>query len=80
MAEWLQVGLMWYDGNPKSGLASKVEKAVARYREKYGHAPNACLVHEGALEKDMDCCGVRVVAAPYILPGHFWVGVSEKVQ
>ncbi len=78
MTERLQTGLLWYDGNPKTELASKVEQAVARYRQKYGQAPNACLVHEGELEREIDCCGVRVAAAPYVLPGHFWVGISEK--
>jgi hypothetical protein len=79
-AERLQVGLLWYDGDPKRDLTSKVERAVSRYREKFGRAPNACYVHEGALERELDWNGVRIVGAPNVLPDHFWVGIAGATK
>ncbi len=75
MAERLEFGLLWYDGDPKSALTSKVERAAARYLAKFGQRPNACFVHTGSLERELDWQGIRVMEAPNVLPNHFWVGV-----
>lgn len=78
--ERLQVGLLWYDGDPKRPLTTKVERAVSRYREKYGRSPNACYVHQDALERNMEWQGVRIVGVPNVLPDHFWVGVAGAAR
>ena len=44
----MQIGLMWYDDDPRKTIEMKIEQAATRYREKYGHAPNACYVHPTA--------------------------------
>jgi len=77
MAERLKVGLLWYDGDPKRGLTSKVEQAVARYRRKFGRPPNICFVNQGSLEREVDWQGIRIKGAPNVLPNHFWVGIAE---
>jgi hypothetical protein len=38
-------GMLWYDNNPKTALAAKIKQAADFYRQKYGVAPNLCLVH-----------------------------------
>ncbi len=77
MAASLAFGLLWYDGDPKSPLTSKVERAAARYLAKFGRRPNACFVHAASLEREIDWQGIRVAGAPNVLPNHFWVGVAD---
>ncbi len=78
MANCLEFGLLWYDGDPKSALTSKIERAVARYEAKFGRRPNTCYVHQASLEQEMHWQGVRVLGAAFVLPNHFWVGVAER--
>ena len=73
----MRSGLLWYDGDAKTPLASKIERAVARYQARFGQRPNACYVNPASLERETECHGVRVVGAPNILPGHFWVGIES---
>ncbi len=77
MAERLSFGLLWYDGDPKKALTSKVEQAAARYQGKFGRRPNACYVPHASLERELDWQGIRVMAAPNVLPGHLWIGVAD---
>ena len=42
-------GMLWFDNNPKTNLASKIKQAAEYYRQKYGAAPNLCLVHPSML-------------------------------
>lgn len=79
-AERLQVGLLWYDGDRKKALAAKVEQAVARYRDKFGHSPDTCYVHEDSMEDELVCGSVRVVGDRQVLPDHFWVGVAGAAR
>ncbi len=78
MAGFLDYGLLWYDADPKAPLTSKVERAVARYEQKFGRRPNACYVHRSNLTEEMEWQGIRVVGAPNVLPHHFWVGVVKS--
>jgi len=81
-------GLLWFDSDPKRGLADKVLRAAARYRDKYGDWPNTCFVHPRALEGVPEVatehvirrleCEVRVLAASNILRHHFWLGVRRE--
>lgn len=74
----MKVGLLWYDDDPKRALEEKIARAVQRYREKFGRLPNTCYVNPATLGEAVPRFGrVRVVAAPNILPHHFWIGVSE---
>ncbi len=82
----MEIGLLWYDGDPKRPLEDKVGQAVARYREKYGRWPNTCFVHprlvgEWAADGLLLACQarsrettIRVLPAANVLVHHFWVG------
>jgi hypothetical protein len=74
----MQIGLMWYDDDPRKTLDAKIEQAIARYHEKYGHAPNACYVNPAAVAIENRHNGMRVIPARTIRPGYLWVGVEEK--
>jgi hypothetical protein len=82
----MKEGLLWYDDNPKRDLAEKVERAVRRYRQKFGTPANVCYVHPSTLagtallEGVWEVDGVCVAPLPSVLRHHFWVGREEKRQ
>ena len=84
----MEVGLLWYDSDPRRALEDKIERAAQRYREKYGRWPNTCYVHPKAVNghsgQDLRVpfrsqdrrAKIRVVSAPNVLLHHFWLGES----
>ncbi|MEN8098313.1 MAG: hypothetical protein ABFQ89_04495 [Chloroflexota bacterium] len=71
-------GLMWYDDNPQTTFAEKIERAVEHYHSKFGHAPDRCLVMNGDSKRMLDSVGsVQVHAVRDMLPHHFLIGVAE---
>jgi hypothetical protein len=86
----MEIGLLWYDGDPKRSLQDKVERAADRYLEKYGRWPNTCYVNPEAVgqrtDKELRLASlasrqparIRVLSAPNILLHHFWLGESRK--
>jgi hypothetical protein len=45
----MNIGMLWFDNDPKLNLDTKVERAVAYYRDKYGKTPTLCFVHPSML-------------------------------
>ncbi len=41
----MNIGMLWFDNDPKADLSAKIVRASVYYRDKYGQAPNLCLVH-----------------------------------
>jgi hypothetical protein len=41
----MNIGMLWFDNDPKAGLTTKVERAAVYYLNKYGKSPNLCFVH-----------------------------------
>lgn len=41
----MNIGMLWFDNDPKSNLDSKIERAAIYYRDKYGRSPTLCFVH-----------------------------------
>ena len=85
----IQEGLLWFDDHPTRPVADKIERAVQRYQQKYGHNPDVCYVHEsetiglpiGAQLKESDLRlaeDVKVVPAKSVLPHHFWLGIQSQ--
>jgi hypothetical protein len=75
----MKTGLLWFDNNPKRTLEAKVADGARRYHEKFGQRPNACYVNPEALAQGKLRIGsVEVIAARYVLPNHFWIGISES--
>jgi hypothetical protein len=74
----MDVGMLWFDDDPRRGLEEKVTRAVAHYKEKYGQMPSLCFVNPGTLNGGPDhAAGVQIRAARTVLPNHFWVGVGD---
>ena len=74
----MQIGLLWYDDDPRKTLDAKIEQAAARYHEKYGETPDACYVNPAAVAAEGKRNGLRVVPARSIRPGYLWIGVDDK--
>jgi len=75
----MNIGMMWYDNDPKTGLAAKIERAAEYYRRKYGHTPELCLVNPSMMPSRQVKTG-KITVRPFrsILPGILWLGVNEN--
>ena len=38
----MDIGMLWYDNDPKADLASKITRAAEYYHKKYGQLPDLC--------------------------------------
>jgi hypothetical protein len=74
----MQTGMLWFDNDPKTALAAKIERAAAYYRQKYGRTPNLCLVHPSMLTQER--LEGKITVRPYqpVLPGHLWLGIDDS--
>lgn len=77
----MNVGMLWFDNDPKKTLTAKIIDAADYYRQKYGGVvPNMCLVNPGMTGVELKVGRVTVRPLRSILPGHLWIGVEEKVN
>lgn len=75
----MDIGMLWFDNDPKSDVLSKVQKAAAYYLAKYGENPNLCFVHPSMLpEANTTADGISVRSNHTMLPNHFWIGVQSQ--
>jgi hypothetical protein len=75
----MQMGLLWFDDNPKVSFAAKIEKAARRYRERFGRAPDMCYVHPQTLAGVQELpARVRVIERTTVQPNNFWIGVKSS--
>ena len=72
----MNIGMLWFDQDPKKSMQAKIIEAADYYRKKYGQVPNTCFipVKETPLQ-----VGV-ITARPWrsIMPGHLWIGCEVK--
>ena len=74
----MDIGMLWFDNDPKSDLQSKVGKAAAYYQKKYGEVPNLCFVNPSMLAEACAEVGrIAVRSNSSIIPHHFWIGVQQ---
>jgi hypothetical protein len=75
---------MWFDNDPRTTLAVKIQKASDYYKKRYGRMPDLCLVNPGMLADQLVQVigerGRQITVRPYrpVLPGHLWIGVEEE--
>jgi hypothetical protein len=66
----MNVGMLWFDNDPRTALTAKVARAADYYRQKYGHIPDMCLVHPSMLgETRLDQAEGNAVKAAGIISG-----------
>ena len=76
----MQVGLLWFDKDPRIPFVQKVLEAAERYHEKFGAEANTCYVHPSLLPAGVTVPGFELRTRATILPHHFWVGFAEDAQ
>ena len=74
----MDVGMLWLDDDKRITLDDKIRRAADYYRQKYGQAPNLCLVNNAALENEKKVGRIEVKPVGHVLPHHFWVGVKAN--
>jgi hypothetical protein len=88
----MNIGMLWFDNDPRTALTVKVARAADYYRQKYGLVADLCLVHpsmlvasrpgpvEGQVEEAGGTVAGTVAVRPNraIQPGHLWIGAEEK--
>ena len=81
----MNVGMLWFDNDPRTALAAKVSRAADYYRQKYGRAANLCLVNPSMLgepqraNQEVQAGKIAVRPNRSILPGHLWIGTEDKL-
>jgi hypothetical protein len=87
----MNVGMLWYDNDPRTALTTKVARAADYYRQKYGLVADLCMVHpsmlgepgpeliEGPVLGEGKGRAVNVAVCPnrLIQLGHLWIGLEE---
>ena len=83
----MNVGMMWFDNDPKTSLVAKIERARDYYMRKYYRVPNIVLIHPSMLPaetkdetKEISPELGKIMVRPYryVLPGHLWIGIEDK--
>ena len=41
----MNIGMLWFDNDPKAEIAIKIDRAATYYHTKYGIVPNLCFIH-----------------------------------
>ena len=75
----MTTGMLWYDADRTTDLASKLERAASHYRAKYRAQPNVCFLHpsSAAAELPSHLGAIRLKTDRAVLPGHLWLGVAS---
>jgi hypothetical protein len=91
----MNIGMLWFDNDPKVGFEVKVERAATYYRNKYGRSPTVCFVHPSMLSGPKNssseaplpaaghiprAAGLEIRSNRSVLPNHFWIGQSLAVE
>jgi len=46
----MNIGMLWFDNDPKANLDAKIERAATYYQKKYGRSPTLCFIHPSMLQ------------------------------
>lgn len=77
----MNIGMLWFDNDPKTDLEVKVSQAAEYYQKKYGQAPNLCLVHPTMLTNPaIQSRGIELRSSQIVRPYHLWLGSREVTQ
>jgi hypothetical protein len=89
----MNVGMLWFDNDPRTALTAKVARAADYYNQKYGLVPDLCLVHPSMLAKAQPNLAegpvLSVAEGPsgkvalrsdrLVQPGYLWIGKEDQI-
>ena len=74
-------GMLWFDNDPKTALASKIDRAAQYYKNKYGQTAEVCLINPKTKgEAEVELPNVEVKTSEMVLPFHFWIGRKTEQE
>lgn len=73
----MNIGMLWFDNDPKRTLQQKIERAAEHYRRKYGQTANVVFLHPATPRMPAEIGGLAVKTSKTVLPNHFWLGVKD---
>jgi len=73
----MNIGMLWFDKNPNTSLAEKIQAAADYYKAKYGRAPNLCFVHPSLKDGISTVGEIEVRTLATIRPNNLWLGVDD---
>jgi hypothetical protein len=84
----MNIGMLWFDNDPRTEVQTKIERAAMYYRTKYGSTPNLCFIHPSMLAKNETAAedkpvkngNIEVRTSPTVLPNHFWIGINGTIR
>ena len=84
----MNIGMLWFDNDPKAEITLKIERAAAYYHQKYGRIPNLCFIHPSMLNNGshQPAAGrakngnIELRTSRSVLPNHFWIGVNGSAK
>ena len=75
----MNIGMLWFDNDPKVDLSSKITRAADYYQKKYGQVPDLCYVHPSMLKESTLKPGkIEIRSNRSVLPNHFWIGTHVQ--
>jgi len=77
----MNIGMLWFDNDPRTTLSVKIQKAMDYYNKKFGRIPDLCLVHPSMMDTGQKQFELgKLIIRPYrsVMPGHFWIGVEDQ--
>lgn len=72
----MNVGMLWLDDDKGRPFEEKVRRAAEYYRDKYGQAPELCLVNSSLIAEEKSIGSIQVQPAKTVLPHYFWLGMK----
>ena len=73
----MNVGMLWFDNDPKTDLATKIARAATYYLNKYGQQPTVCFVHPSMVKNNPPKSnGITVKPSRSVMPHHLWLGLN----
>jgi hypothetical protein len=91
----MNIGMLWFDNDPKVNLDTKIERAALYYARKYGRNPTLCFVHPSMLgntnpkneaaspalqKRELIGGSIEVRSNRSVLPNHFWIGINNAPE
>lgn len=74
----MDIGLLWYDNDPKLTLSQRLSRAAEYCENKYNIIVDHCELNPVMETKEQLPSGITVLYKQYILPNYFWVGKEKE--